>query len=350
MIYTVLIILCVFFIFLENSKGCEKLLPYLQLGTVVFLILFVGLRYRTGPDYDSYEISYLGRSDFRFESMFNFFMIVFRKLGATYHVFLLFIAALSISIKSYVLNRQSPYFFLSLLVAVGFFLSDMGQIRYALAISVLWLSIPFYLEKRLIAYLLVVLCAVLIHQTAIVFLPVYWLCSLKLNFPLMLFIWAACYLASYTALGDSVMDLFSDYSFSDTATTKMDVYSENESLNTRYVVSLSGLVAKTGILALVYYSPIGDESLKRFYINIGFIGGCFMFFFSFSEILSSRLSAYFLSFDALMIPAAMIMIKDSWLYYSLLLVLIAKYVYQFIFQVYFNYPEMYLDYRNVLFN
>lgn len=350
MIYSVLIMVCVFFIFLENSRGSERLLPYLKLGTVLVLILFIGLRYWTGPDYDSYEISYLGRSDFQFESLFNFFMTLFRRMNASYNVFLLFIAALSISIKSYVLQRYSPYFFLSLLIAVGFFLSDMGQIRYALAISVLWLSIPFCMEKRLIPFLIILCSAVLIHQTAIVFLPVYWMRNFKLNFPVMMIIWAVCYVSSYTVLGDLVMDAFSDYSFSETAITKMDVYSENESLDTRYLISISGLIAKVGILALVYYSNIENENLKQLYVNIGFAGGCLMFFFSFSEILCSRLSAYFLSFDALMIPLALVAIKDNWLYYSLLIILIAKYVYQFIFQVYYNYPEMYLPYRNVLFN
>lgn len=349
MIYTVLIICCVFFVFLEQSKGTERLLPYLILGSGLILILFVGLRYQTGPDYESYEISYLGKSDFRFESLFNLLMTVFRRLGAGYNLFLLFVAALSITIKSYVIERYSPYFFLSLLIACGFFLSDMGQIRYALAISVLWLSLPFYMDRKLLPFLLIVFSAVLIHQTAIVFLPMYWLGSLKLKFPVMLGVWLMCYLASYTILGDWAMDFLSEYS-PEMTTSKIDVYEENESYDTRYLISLSGLVAKVGVLLLIYYSNIADETLKRFYINISFLGGCFLFFFSFSEIFSSRLSAYFMSFETLMIPLALVAIKDNWLYYSLLVVVVAKYVYQYIYQVYYNYPEMYLPYRNVLFN
>jgi len=351
MIYLVVFILCVVLLFMEQTKGFDKISFWMKWGAFIFFVLFIGLRYRIGPDYFSYQEIYQDisiREDL--ELFFYGVIAVFNSFKLDFIYFLLFIAVLSIGIKFYTFNKYSPYFFLSLMIALPIsLLGDMGQIRFSLAIAVLWLSIPYCLERNLIKFLLVVLAACIMHNSAIVFVIVYWVTDWKINIYIMLGLWLLCYLISYSAFTDIFSSPTSDFGVND-LTEKSEQYMDAEDFSGRYTISIFNILTKLLVLALVYFLSDyrKNTGLYRLLLNIYFIGGCFFFLFSFNQTFGNRFSLYFLSFEAIAIPGVIYTIKDIKLHYLLIPVFIIKAFYQYYTLIYISYPEMYFPYRNVL--
>jgi hypothetical protein len=67
-------------------------------------------------------------------------------------------------------------FFLTVLIALPVvFLSDMGQMRFSLAIAIILLSIPYCLNRDPIRFGLIVFAASVIHVSALIFAIAYFL-------------------------------------------------------------------------------------------------------------------------------------------------------------------------------
>lgn len=74
---------------------------------------------------------------------------------------------------------SSIYWLSTLLVLLGPFCQSLYVLRQYMAMSILLMTYHFIIEKRIWAFLLFVLLAFNIHQTAIIFLPIYFLYHLK---------------------------------------------------------------------------------------------------------------------------------------------------------------------------
>ena len=350
MIYLVILVVFVFFALLEQVRGTGTFIPILKYASLIFLVIFIGFRYRTGPDYESYELIYQDKSSPVLEYLFQLLISIAKSIKLNYNYFLLLIAALSLSIKWISLNKYSPYFFFSIVIAFqSYILADMGQIRFSLAIAVSWLSLHFCLERKLIPFLLIVFIASLFHRSAVILLPLYWFGYFNINFWIMLGSWGACYILSFALANLGFFEELSEFFVSETMADKIDLYADNEEFGTRYDISLWGILSKVIVLGLIFYSSIPDDKMKRIFTNIYFVGGCAFFLFSFNEIFGSRISLYFFSFEPIMVPIAIYFIKDIKLHYMLLSFFILKSMYQLIVQVYMVYPDLYLPYKNFLF-
>ncbi len=351
MIYIVILLICLILVFVEQMEGSQRIMPYLEYGFIFFLVLVMGTRYFTGPDYGSYMDIYRFPGEEKIEPLFLSLIYPFRKLGMGYNVFLLFIAALSLGFKMWSMKKCAPYFFLSLLIALPVsFMSDMGQIRFSLSMSVLWLTIPYCLERKLTGYLILMLIAFLLHYTAIVFLPIYWLCRLRLSLWQSLGVWVVFYAFSLlymnTALASQMINLVTE----NDALFKYQVYGEDADYLQRYHISIFAFISKILALVVIYYASIPDEKIKYFFYNVIFLGGCFFFFFSFNEILAGRLSLYFFSFEALAIPMVILYTKDVKYHYFLIGLFVVKSIYQYTTLIFGEDAYIYLPYRSFIFS
>lgn len=144
---------------------------------VIFLICFTGLRgENVGFDYESY-LRIFRTEDWESELIepgFKLIVDLFRKVGS-FNLFLLAVAFLSISIKSWYIYKYSYYPYVSLLVyfSIAFLLNDMGQIRYGLAVSFVLLYFHQLICCNNKKALLFLLLAILFHYSAIIVLPSY---------------------------------------------------------------------------------------------------------------------------------------------------------------------------------
>lgn len=96
--------------------------------------------------------------------------------------FIFLMAFLSSAMLFYVVYRYSKDELVSIFIFVIFlFTMFMSGIRQSLAVSLCAISILFIEKRKLVPYLLIVLSAASIHNSAIIFLPVYFLWNIKLK-------------------------------------------------------------------------------------------------------------------------------------------------------------------------
>jgi hypothetical protein len=99
-----------------------------------------------------------------------------------------------------------------LYVTVTFFYTIMNFVRQGMAVSIILLGYKFLREKKTIPFLAIVLLATMFHKTALIMIPVYFLCQLKLTWKLGLF-YAGITLLLYMT-STFIIDFITDYIFS----------------------------------------------------------------------------------------------------------------------------------------
>lgn len=183
-IYLLTVMLCLGTTFNE----LRQLRFSIYIFTYFLLLFFVGFRYES-TDYLGY-LSIWSRVSFEnfgfpfFEAgggttgnefLFATIISAFKIVGLPFESFLFLISVLSLSIKFYYFKKLSPYFLICIILyfSMGFF-KDLGQVRNALAASILLLGLEPLHKRRFINYLLVVFVAFGIHSFAIIALPIYW--------------------------------------------------------------------------------------------------------------------------------------------------------------------------------
>jgi hypothetical protein len=115
---------------------------------------------------------------------------------------------------AYFIYRYSKDVWLStwIYVTVTFFYTIMNFVRQGMAVSIILLGYKFLREKKTIPFLLIVLLATMFHKTALIMIPVYFLCHLKLNWKLGLF-YAGITLVLYMT-SSFIIDFITNYVFS----------------------------------------------------------------------------------------------------------------------------------------
>ncbi|MGL5378208.1 MAG: EpsG family protein, partial [Cetobacterium sp.] len=100
---------------------------------------------------------------------------IVNSLDISFEFFLFFITAVSILLKYKFLKKHCKYYLLGLFIYLStyLFFQEFIQIRQALSISLLSLSFPFILEKKIFKFLIVIYLASFFHSGSFVFIPVY---------------------------------------------------------------------------------------------------------------------------------------------------------------------------------
>ena len=181
----------------------------------VFLILFAGLRYNTGPDYRSYKIIYdtYGHIiDFnsRYEPGFVLMMHFFKNIiNASFETFLFFLTALAVILKVLFFKRffKHPIFFLFLYYPFFFFIVDFGQIRQGVALGFILWCLPAIKERKLLKFLIFWLLACFFHYSALLFFPFYILGNITVKFSLFLFLFFAGFIFNILNLGKGIFSI-----------------------------------------------------------------------------------------------------------------------------------------------
>ena len=164
---------------------------YIVLVTII-LIIIAGLRStRVGADTDMYRKLYgyiAGTNSFlngyllRSGVEIGYFILEFVvSRFFPFQVFLFITAAISIIPIMIVIYRYSRNMFMSLFfyITYGYFSFAMGGIRQACAIGICMIAFIISREKKLIPFIITVAIATSFHISAVLFLPVYWLNSIK---------------------------------------------------------------------------------------------------------------------------------------------------------------------------
>lgn len=193
-VYLVIYFILFLFALLERLDDKKEITGILTKKTAylfvsVVLIIFAGLRYYTGPDYESYKnifYSYPDTLSFasRFEPGFMLCVHIIKnilKLG--YMEFLLVFTAVNIFIKTTFFSKYFKYPVLLLMLYYPFiyFFSDFGQIRQGMALSFMLWCLPAMQKNKPIQFYINFLLACSFHYSMIIFFPFYFLRKLRLD-------------------------------------------------------------------------------------------------------------------------------------------------------------------------
>lgn len=166
-----------------------------MLIVLVFLALFAGFRGDIDNDYNSYlSIFELIKkpSDYfteytKFAYLEPFYYLIpsiYKLLPLNSYVFLfVFFAFLGVGFKLLSIWKLSDNIGLAVITYFSFFflLHEMTQIRIGIASGIMLISITMIKERKLFSFVMTILFASCFHYTSLLFLPIYFLNSEKIN-------------------------------------------------------------------------------------------------------------------------------------------------------------------------
>lgn len=157
----------------------NKLLAFFALSS---LVVVAGLQNNIGDTYfymHSYQIKTfsLENIDFKGDFGFNLLQMLLHQISSDPQILIFVTALLTNTIIVVTLYHYSRLFELSLYVyiTIGYFLVSMNGIRQYLAAAIIFSATKFLIEGNWKKYMLVVLFASTIHQTALILIPIYFI-------------------------------------------------------------------------------------------------------------------------------------------------------------------------------
>ena len=190
---------CLFFIitiFYFFDKGFQVLPTehkrnFFSIFLFVLLSCFLGLRdWHVGVDTLQYAYRYnivdytaslgLQNSEFGF---FKFMFFIRYCLGLDFQCFMLLCGIINIFALIYNLHRYSVNIYVGIVIylTIGLFTMNLSGMRQSLALSICFLAIPLIENRKFIFYLILIGVAFTIHNSAIIFLPIYFLWGRRLT-------------------------------------------------------------------------------------------------------------------------------------------------------------------------
>jgi len=290
----------------------EKLKIWYFLSFLI-LLFFAGLRFKVGFDYDNYNkmANYVAMNQQIFvEPLFWLIIKVTQFITEEYTFFIFFIALLSVSLKFKFLLKYSFFPLVSILLYFSriYLNADFGQLRQGLALSIILFAYPYLINKNLLYFSLLVVGASLIHASAILFYPVYFVANRSFNRK---FIIVLIIIAMFIATIDLKVILVQTFQaiLPSGLAGKLLFYSTTEE---ELGITLSVILRLLMILFSItfFWKEIKGDQKIRIIFNIYFYGYIFYLLFNSLPQLGGRGSIYFQQFELLLFPCLLYLIKD----------------------------------------
>lgn len=171
-------------VFVDHYKISTNTKRIMVLFFSIIFILFKGLRWETGTDWDQYyrnflEINSSNIFDYYYNSVtrlewgYSFLNYFVKFIGGDYTLFLIVTNAIIISIfyKISFKYSKSPILIFAMFLAV----STIFPVRQNIAVTIILWSYVYIIDRKLLKFLITVLFAMSFHMSSVLFLPFYFL-------------------------------------------------------------------------------------------------------------------------------------------------------------------------------
>jgi len=307
--------LCISFLaFVDNGEKYKS-------RSLVFTLLTALLIFITGfrdgnlvGDYGTYKEFYEHGSVF-IDPSFLFLRYLFNVLLKTKIEWLmLFYALLAISIKANAIKELTKYWYLSLMVFACdlLLLHEFTQIRAAVAVSFMLLSIKYILSRERIKFALCCISAILFHFSAIIIVPLWFLKSKKINIKLCFLLIFFSYILAI--LKFSPLQLF--YYIPIPYINEKIIYylqQANDRDKSANIFSLYFLIKLflLSILLIKHKILIQDNKYAYIFLKIQFLSSISFLFLSQNVAAAARISEFYSSVEILLFPLISVVIKGK---------------------------------------
>lgn len=298
-------------VFDSKRQRVARIIYYLVFS-ILFLLSF--LRWERGTDWGGYYDYFTHIYDLDFSSNFeNGFILLnygVHTLSGSYTVLLFVMAALQYFLISKSIRYLSVYPVMSLLCYFAVTKGGIFFVRQYIALAILMYAVRFVIERKVYRFLLMVILACMIHRTAILFVPVYFLFDRKIK--IRYYVMALLVLIPVAIHVSKVFDSLSTGLVNSIIENKINNYINKSADGEMYGIELSKSailirgVAKRGFILLLYFLFMRRElvanRVTRGIFNIYFFGTClYILLTPLSEQLS-RVCLYFDIFDIFLFP------------------------------------------------
>lgn len=307
------------FAFLDKvfDKRFKKVFLFILSG--LFIILG-GVRWNTGTDWDAYYYGFQGTEtyqgatgEFSFEwgfSMLNYFV---NKIGGDYTIFLLLFTFIKVLLKYKVLINENfiRYSLFSWFLYYCYSFGDIVTTRQALAVSITFYSTLFLIKNEKYIFFIFVICAALIHKSAIIFGLAYFIYNAKLSKKQLLIIFLSSMMIGLAMFQFQLSSIFQSIPILNKLTSfqdKISVYSETGQVTYGGIDSLTtivlGYIKKVFVVLpiLLNFKVFQNNTKIRGLLNV-LVFGCVVYFVLGS--ISSefkRINSYFEIYEIVLIP------------------------------------------------
>lgn len=179
------------------------------------ILLFVGavlvLGYRgidgvDTPNYISFfsDIGTQNALDYNMDTGFYILSSFIKWIKADIVFYFICLATISIGLKFWVMKKLSPAPIFGIFIILGtYFMSlEANQIRQALALGVVLISLFFAIHRKKVHFFLLLFLAASFHISALVFVPVWWLYKLRFSVKTLLIFVCIAFLFVFISLVD----------------------------------------------------------------------------------------------------------------------------------------------------
>ncbi|AQS95114.1 hypothetical protein BXQ17_13965 [Polaribacter sp. BM10] len=186
-IYTYIFLFLILLLSFSNNNKTNPIIMFLIVG---YLLLFGGLRYDVGVDYLSYKDffhyitigynTYLEISFILLVRIIDFFGGSFQLLFFVYNLLILLFLLKFLDFFS--INKvYSLFIFVTIPL---FYFASFNTMRQWVAVAVFAYSLKFIIKKQIYKYMLCMLLAVLMHKSAFLIIPLYFILNKKISLKL----------------------------------------------------------------------------------------------------------------------------------------------------------------------
>lgn len=291
-------------------KKSNKIL-FLLFGLIITII--GGLRYDTGADWLSYQYNFSEFTKYgselfnniKTDPLFGITTFLISTLTDKYSIYIFIIFVITFWIKYQTIQKYSNNYFYSILIYISglFLVYDINGIRQGLALAFIFYSFKYILTDKFYLFSICVILASMIHASALIFFPMFFFRSTNISkkdyvkyslilFPISLLL--AVYIQEY---GSNIINIISsDYS------DKINYYSSSELYNYRISILSPSTIKKLIIWIIILILDESNNKLNNILKLTYFISIIIFLLFSFNNQISYRLSAYYASFEIILIP------------------------------------------------
>lgn len=294
--------LLVLFLLLSVSKSNKSNRLKSQYAFYIIFI-FSAIRYGVGFDYYTYQSMVFGDvDDFLVESLEPLSLLLIRFASKT-HFQILFVASSFVTFypiyricRKYSINPAYSLLILYLMPFIYF--ECISAIRNAMAYGLVFFSFKYLYEKKHLRYIVVMMCAIMFHKSAVIGFLLYPMVLLGQKNTRSIHI--IIYIGSFF-LSVVVGRYISQYAMYLSVLSKVESYVNHESSGGTL---LTLLINCFNIFNFIYWNKLKNLNAANYlFLSIVSVGVCLWnIFLPLDFTLASRFSTFFILFDILIIP------------------------------------------------
>lgn len=307
MIPYILLFIFTSFLYFQSSLKKVSIGFYLLLFGVIFIS---GLRDMIGG-YDVYVYAEVYESPSAFIIGFKPFEIGFRlyylflRIFSTDRYFMFFITAIIITtFHFFAIKKHSTILYFSIfLIFCKFFLMSFVYLRQGIAMGIIWFSFPYIINRNYLKFSLIVFVAFLFHKSAVIFIPIYFLASIKFENLKMFLIAVVAIIISVSPLSAILLGALAESSGDEKANIYVSLSSD---VNIFYFIEVILLI----ILVLKFRLEFYKTKYGTLVIN-GLFGYIILNIMSLTNASFIRFGWYYFFFLILALPCIYNFIQDK---------------------------------------